>query len=419
MTANHPARPAEPPGSGVPEMPGAAADAEPHVQLVWTDRATGVRGYLVIDCLVRGLCSGGLRMRAGCTLEEVRGLATAMTAKEALLFEPGAKYVPMGGAKGGIDCDPYDPRAKGVLRRFLHAVRPYIETVWNMGEDLGLRQCDIDEALAELGVRSSVQAVFPLLDDSEAAQRRLAAGFATQVDGISLADLSGGYGVAEATLAGLDLLGIPAVGARVVVQGFGTMGGATARFLARAGLLVVGIADSRGLVMAPVGLDVERLLSARDAHGAIDRRQLDPWEQQHPGDQWLALDAEVLVPAAVSYAIRLADAHRVRARLVVEAANMPVTADAEQALTRRGVLVIPDVVANSATNAWWWWTLFGDLEPHADEAFAKIGSTMRTRVGEVVAQSRRTGGTPREAAADTAARAAQQMAAVYGQPDEP
>jgi glutamate dehydrogenase (NAD(P)+) len=107
------------------------------LQVTWTDPATRARGYLVIDRLVRGVSSGGLRMRAGCTLDEVRGLAEGMTAKEALNYDPGARYVPLGGAKGGIDFDPYDPRAEEVLTAYLFAMSPYIERFWTMGGTSG------------------------------------------------------------------------------------------------------------------------------------------------------------------------------------------------------------------------------------------------------------------------------------------
>ncbi len=93
------------------------------------------------------------------------------------------------------------------------------------------------------------------------------------------------------------------------------MGGATARYLARAGVRVVGIADRHGLVANPEGLDVERLLAARDGHGAIDRSALRGDDERRPGADWLALDAELLVPAAMSYVIGPArgGAHRARA----------------------------------------------------------------------------------------------------------
>lgn len=371
-----------------------------YLQVTWTDPATRARGYLVIDRLVRGVSSGGLRMRAGCTLDEVRGLAEGMTAKEALNYDPGARYVPLGGAKGGIDFDPYDPRAEEVLTAYLYAMSPYIERFWTMGEDLGLRQSTIDRAIAKIGLQSSIQAVYPLLDDERKARQRLADAFAVTVDGVSLDELVGGYGVAQAALAGIEHLQLSRPTA--MIQGFGSMGGATARYLARAGVTVVGLADVHGVVANPAGLDVETLLLSRDSHGGMDRAKLRETDVQLDGDRWLDVEADVLVPAATSYAINAGNAKSVRAKLIVEAANMPVTAEAEELID---ALVIPDVVANSATNSWWWWTLFGDIEPTAESAFAKIGTNMRRLVGGILDADT----SPRRAAAEIAAAAVKEI----------
>ncbi|SES01441.1 glutamate dehydrogenase (NAD(P)+) [Lentzea xinjiangensis] len=369
------------------------------LQVTWTDPATGARGYLVIDRLVRGVSSGGLRMRTGCTLDEVRGLAEGMTAKEALNYDPGARYVPLGGAKGGIDFDPRDPRAEDVLTAYLFAMSPYVERFWTMGEDLGLRQSTIDRAIAKIGLRSSIQAVYPLLDDEDEARRRLSDAFGVVVDGVGLDELVGGYGVAQAALAGIERLGLTSPTA--VVQGFGSMGGATARYLARAGVAVVGLADVHGAIANPDGLDVETLLLSRDPHGGVDRTKIRRTDLLLDRDEWLDIEADVLVPAATSYAIDVGNAHRVRARLVVEAANMPITVEAEELID---ALVIPDVVANSATNSWWWWTLFGDIEPTAEAAFAKIGTTMRRLVAKIIGEP-----SPRAAAARIAAEAVREI----------
>ncbi|MFG2309442.1 Glu/Leu/Phe/Val dehydrogenase dimerization domain-containing protein [Streptomyces sp. NPDC048566] len=368
------------------------------MSLTWTDHVTGRRGFLVVDRLVRGVASGGLRMRPGCTLEEVTGLARGMTVKEALHYDPAARYVPLGGAKGGIDCDPRDPGAYGLLVRYLRAVRPYVEACWTTGEDLGLSQDVVDRAAGEAGLASSVQAVYPLLDDADAARRRLADAFAVEVDGIGLDELAGGCGVAESVLTALDRAGVAPAGARVAVQGLGTMGGATARFLRRAGLRVVAVADIKGTVANPDGLDVEALLAARDAHGTVDRAALRPGDRELAGDAWLSADAEVLVPAAVSYAIDPVNQARIRARWIAEAANMPVLPDAEDLLAARGVTVLPDVVVNSATNAWWWWTLFGDIDADADEAFAHIRRALRALVGRTLGRAETDGTSPRVAA---------------------
>lgn len=349
------------------------------LEVAWTDPVTGCRGYLVIDRLVRGVASGGLRMRRGCTLFEVRGLARGMTLKEGLNYDPAGRYVPLGGAKGGIDFDPYDERARDVVARYLHAMRPLIERYWTMGEDLGLRQDVIDGVIAEIGLLSSVQAIYPLLEDPEAAADRLARAFRIEVGGLGLDELVGGLGVAQATLTGLEMLGLAGPN-RVVVRGFGSMGGATARFLAEAGLAVVGVSDVRGVVANSAGLDVENLLAHRDRFGGIDRDNLKPGDELLPPEAWLDVPAEVLVPAAISYCVDGDNQARIGAKLVVEAANLPVTAEAEELLAARGVRVVPDFVANSATNSWWWWTLFGDIGADAGEAFEKVRGRMRELV---------------------------------------
>ncbi|MFJ6701580.1 MULTISPECIES: Glu/Leu/Phe/Val dehydrogenase dimerization domain-containing protein [unclassified Streptomyces] len=372
--------------------------AAPLMSLVWTDHVTGRQGFLVVDRLVRGVASGGLRMRPGCTLEEVTGLARGMTMKEALHYDPAGRYVPLGGAKGGIDCDPQDPGAYALLVRYLRAMRPHVENFWTTGEDLGLTQDLVDRAAAEAGLVSSIQAVYPLLDDEAAARRRLADAFAIEVDGIGLDELVGGCGVAESALAALDRAGVPYPGTRVAVQGLGTMGGATARFLSRAGLSVVAVADVKGTIANPSGLDVEALLRARDAYGTVDRSVLRPGDLELPGDAWLSADAEVLVPAAVSYAVDTGNEHLVTARWIVEAANMPVLPEAEERLAARGVTVLPDVVVNSGTNAWWWWTLFGDIGADADAAFAHTRRSMRALVELMLDRAESDGTTPRAAA---------------------
>ncbi|WP_405824498.1 glutamate dehydrogenase [Streptomyces sp. NBC_01390] len=370
----------------------------PLLSLTWTDHLTGRQGFLVVDRLVRGVSSGGLRMREGCTLDEVAGLARGMTMKEALHYAPEGRYIPLGGAKGGVDCDPRDPGAYDLLVRYLRAMRPYVESVWTTGEDLGLTQDLVDRAATEAGLVSSIQAVYPLLDDETVARERLAEAFGVEVDGIGLDELVGGCGVAESVLAALDRAQVPYAGTRVAVQGLGTMGGATARFLTRAGLSVVAVADVKGTIANPAGLDVEALLAARDAYGTVDRAVLRPDDRELPGEAWLSMEAEVLVPAAVSYAVDSGNQEGITARWIVEAANMPVLPEAEELLAARGIVVLPDVVVNSGTNAWWWWTLFGDIGADPEEAFAHTRRAMRTLIDQMLARAEADGTTPRAAA---------------------
>jgi glutamate dehydrogenase (NAD(P)+) len=386
----------------------------PLLEITWTDPVTGRKGYVVLDTLVRGLASGGLRIREGCSLEEVRGLARGMTRKEALVYDPADHYLPLGGGKGGIDLDPADPRAVDVLRRFLAAVLPVVKTQWNTGEDFGLRQETIDKVAAELGMASTVEAVFATIEDAASARSRLAQAFAVDVDGISLGDLVGGYGVARTGVAHLERTGVPVPGATAVVQGFGSIGGAAARYLARAGMSVVAVADREGLIRNDEGLDVEALLAARDPSGVVDRAALRPGDTTAPNGEWLDVPCDLLVPAAMSYVISAADVPRISARAVVEGANMPTLPEAEALLTAAGIPVLPDFMANVMTNAWWWWVVFGDVEPTAESSFAKIDAVVHRLVATVSDDAAARGCTLREAALDLAARNAEAVQAEVG-----
>jgi glutamate dehydrogenase (NAD(P)+) len=184
------------------------------------------------------------------------------------------------------------------------------------------------------------------------------------------------------------------------VQGFGSMGGAAARYLARAGVRVVGLADRDGLLHNPDGLDVETLLLTRDAFGVMDRSTLRPGDVELEREEWLALDADVLVPAAMSYVITSDLVPRIRASIVVEAANVATLADAEEALRSGGTVVVPDFVANCGTNQWWWWVVFGDVEPTAESAFATLRSRMRPVVRRILERADSESVSPRTAATE-------------------
>lgn len=368
------------------------------LDITWQDPVTGTHGFVVIDTLVRGSASGGLRMREGCTLEEVRGLAEGMTRKEAIHLVPGRRYVPLGGAKGGIDFDPRAEGATDVLERFLVAVNPIMRAYWALGEDLGVRQDDIDEILERRALGSGLAAVEKLMDDPEDSARRSLAAFDTVVDGMPQDELVGGLGVATAALTALAADGRSPKGATAVIQGFGSMGGATARFLAEAGVRVVGIADADGFVSNPEGLDVETLLATRDPFGGVSRDALRPGDQVGDRDDWLAADADILIPAAVSYAITPENAGRITAKYIVEAANMPVLPEAEELLAARGVVVVPDFLANSATNAWWWWVAFGDIDGSWEQSREIITDTLGALTSEVLSTAKDEGISPRAAA---------------------
>lgn len=373
-------------------------DREPVFRVIWTDPDTGVQGFCVIHRLVGDIATGGTRMRAGCTLQEVEDLARGMSRKA------GVFGLPVGGAKGGIDCDPHDPRARVVLARFVDAMRPLLETRWVTAEDLGVPQTLLDEVFEEAGLGMSLHAALVRSPDPTATLERVRKAYAREVDGVPIADVIGGFGVAEAAVAGLRHLGLDPAASRAVVQGFGSMGGSTARYLDRHGVRVVGVVDRGGVIANPDGLDVEALLRARTVYGEIDRLALRPEDSQLPLEAWLSVEAEVLVPAAVSYTLTDANVDDVRARLVVEAANVPTTAAAEASLVERGIPVIPDFVANTGAAAWAWWTLFGEISEDPPDAFARLRVDMGEVVAEMLAGASAGLGTPREVAASMSRR---------------
>jgi glutamate dehydrogenase (NAD(P)+) len=348
-------------------------------------------------------------MRAGVTMEEVERLAWTMSLKN------GAVQVPGGGAKGGVDCDPHDPGARAMLTRFVRAVRPILATYWATAEDMGTTQELLDSVFAEVGLPGSVTAALNRSGDPKAALARLREGLSIKVGGIGLGDVVGGYGVAQAAAAAAEHRGWRLEGMRAVVQGFGAMGGSSARYLGELGARVIAVADVNGTVFNPAGLDVEALLASRSSLGDIDRSILRPGDERLPRDGWMSIETDILVPAAVADAITAENVAEVSARLVVEAANIPTTREAEERLCERGVLVIPDFVANGGTNAWFWWILLGLIESSPESAFARIAETMRFTVAAVLTRADRERLTPRGAAELTAMRNLDELARQYGE----
>ncbi|NLG55665.1 MAG: glutamate dehydrogenase [Rhodococcus sp.] len=347
---------------------------EPVMRLEWTDYETEARGYLVVDTLLSGLATGGTRMRKGCTMSEVEDLARGMSAKTAT-FD-----LPIGGAKGGIDFDPKDPRAVDVLTRFADAMRPFLDRHWVTAEDLGVPQHLIDDVFARLGMRQSYHAAIERSSNPEATTERVMAGLCAQADGGLLGDVIGGYGVAHAALAAAATWKWAIPETTVAIQGVGTMGGAAAWYLHDAGMKIVAIADAAGTLFDPHGLDIPALLETRDAYGEVDRTQVPAHVQQLPRDAVLATVVDVLIPAAVSYALRGDNCADVQARVIVEAANAATTADAELDLTARGVAILPDFVANAGAVAWAWWLLLGEVGDNPDESFDRLRDEMTAKV---------------------------------------
>ncbi|MBB3051139.1 glutamate dehydrogenase (NAD(P)+) [Prauserella isguenensis] len=349
--------------------------SEPLLRLTWTDPVTGAQGFLVVHTLASGLATGGTRMRAGCTMKEVEDLARGMAAKTAT-FD-----LPVGGAKGGIDFDPKDARAAEVLGRFCQAMRPWLDAHWVTAEDLGVPQHLIDEVFDRLGLEQSYHAAIRRAPHPERTLRRVQAGLNAPVPGgLLLGDVIGGYGVAQACLGAAGAWGWEHETTTVAIQGIGTMGGGAAFYLHEAGMPIVAVADAAGTLYRPEGLDVPALLELRDAYGEIDRSRLPEDVQQLPRDAVIATDADILVPAAISYAVTPDNVPDVAARMVVEAANSATTPEAEAMLAAREIPVIPDFVANAGAAAWAWWLLLGYVDADPATSFHRLRTEMQSKV---------------------------------------
>jgi glutamate dehydrogenase (NAD(P)+) len=287
------------------------------------DPRSGMRGVLVIDNTARGMGKGGTRMSPILTITEVARLARVMTWKWA------AVDLGFGGAKAGIRFDPSSPDKELVLRRFVRALANEVPAEYVFGLDMGLTEHDAAIVQDELRDRSA------------------AVGTPRELGGLPY-DQWGvtGHGVAEAADAAAQWSGRPLSGSRVVIQGFGAVGVGTARRLAELGAQVVAVSTTAGAVHNPSGLDVEALLQAKDQWGDALVHHLSRADVLPPGQE-LLLDCDVLVPAAVQDVIDADIAAQLKAGIVVEGANLPVTPGGLDVLRERGVVVVPDFIANA------------------------------------------------------------------------
>jgi glutamate dehydrogenase (NAD(P)+) len=315
-----------------------------------TGEVVVLTGHRVQHNLTRGPAKGGVRFSPDVTLDEVRALAMWMTWKCALVD------VPYGGGKGGVR---FDPRAcstaevERVTRRYTSEISPMIGP-------------NRDIPAPDLGTDEQVMAW--MMDTYSTGLGHTALGVVTGKPlslGGSLGRASAtSRGVVHVALSALAGRGIVAERATAAVQGFGKVGRGAARFLAEAGARVVAVSDEHGAVHDAAGLDVPALETHVDQHGSVVGFA-NGTALTHKEDL-LTLDVDLLVPAAVEGVLHEGNAAHVRARVVVEGANGPTTRAADAILEEKGVLVVPDILANAggvvvsyfewvqANQAYWW-----------------------------------------------------------------
>ncbi|QKI82036.1 Glu/Leu/Phe/Val family dehydrogenase [Kroppenstedtia eburnea] len=322
-----------------------------------------------------GPTKGGVRFHPGVTESEVKALSIWMSLKAGIVD------LPYGGGKGGIVCDP----RKMSFRELERLSRGYVRAI---SQIVGPTK---DIPAPDVFTNSQIMAW--MMDEYSLMREFDSPGFIT---GKPLV-LGGSRGRETATAKGVTLMireaakkrNLSLEGARVVIQGFGNAGSFLAKFMADSGAKVIGISDAYGALHDEDGLDIDYLLDRRDSFGTVTNL----FKETITNQELLELDCDILVPAAVENQITAANAHRIQADIVVEAANGPTTLDATRILSERGILLVPDVLASSGgvtvsyfewvqNNQGYYWSEEEVLQKMEDimvKAFENVYQTSQTR----------------------------------------
>jgi glutamate dehydrogenase (NAD(P)+) len=333
------------------------------------DPAICMEGFLVIDNTVLGPGKGGIRMTPGVTTEEVFRLARTMTWKNALAD------IPFGGAKAGIVW-PGGPEKlkKQFVQSFARAIKVFTPKKYIAGPDVAT------------GEKEMGWFVGATLD------RKTATGKPRRLGGLPHELGSTGFGVAQATVIAARFRGLDLKKATVAIHGFGNVGTFTWRFLKELGARVVAVADSSGVTYAPETLD------HHDIEAVVKKRTLLR-ECKHctfiKSEEFWKLPVDIMIPASVTDVIHEKNKNDIRAKIIVEGANIPMREDIERELSQKGILVIPDFVANAG----------GVISSYAEyrgfspkRMFELVEEKIKQSTELTLKEVARTGVSPREAA---------------------
>ncbi|HKW79263.1 MAG TPA: Glu/Leu/Phe/Val dehydrogenase [Candidatus Limnocylindria bacterium] len=343
-------------------------------------------GYRVQHSTGRGPGKGGIRFHPSVTLAEVEGLAMLMTWKCAVTD------LPLGGAKGGVAVDPRKLTRRQVERltkRYTAAILPII----GPERDIPAPDVNTDEST----MAWIVDTVTMMTGSHSPA---VVTGKPVELGGSRGRTEATGRGVAFVTLEVLKRAGKRPDQTRVAVQGFGNVGSVTAKALAEAGCKIVAVSDVSGGYTALNGIDVPKAIEHARNH---PQRLLEgfPGVSKISNEELLAMDVDVLVPAALEGQITSANAKSVRAKIVVEGANGPVTSDADRMLTERGVTIVPDILANAGgvvVSYFEWVQSRANFYWELDEVERRLEIYMRRAMELVLATSKTYDSSLREAA---------------------
>jgi glutamate dehydrogenase (NAD(P)+) len=326
-------------------------------------------GYRVQHNMARGPAKGGIRYHQGVTLDEVKALAMWMTWKCAIAG------LPFGGAKGGIVVDPKQ-LSEGELERMTRRYATEISVI--IGPEYDIPAPDVNTSpkiMAWIMDTISMEHGFSI--------PAVVTGKPLSVGGSQGRNAATGRGVMFVALEACARLGIDPKASTVAIQGFGNAGSIAARLMAAQGFTIVAVSDSSGAIHDASGLDVDRLIAHKKSTGSVIGF---PGASAITPGEVLEVPCVVLVPAALENQITGENAGRIHARLVLEAANGPITPDADALLEQRGVTVVPDVLANAGgvTVSYFEWVQ--DLQSFfwdEDEINARLEKVMHHAFGEV------------------------------------
>ncbi len=287
-------------------------------------------GYRVQHNVTRGPSKGGLRYHPGVTPDEVKALAMWMTWKTATV------NIPFGGGKGGVICDP-KRMSKGELERMTRRFTSEILPIIGPGRDVPAPDVYTDS-----------QTMAWIMDTYSVMVGEATLGVVTGKP----ISLGGSLGRSDATARGClfaveeacKLKRINLRGATVAIQGFGNAGSAAARLFAEKKARILAISDSRGGVFNSRGIDPLKAMRYKERSGTVVGM---PGTSRISNDDLLTLKCDILIPAALENVITLNNAELIKARIVAEAANGPTTPHADEVLARKGVLLVPDILANA------------------------------------------------------------------------
>lgn len=303
----------------------------PEYCLTVSDPSIGMEGYLVIDNTERGPGKGGIRMTHTVTLEEVQRLARTMTWKNAIAD------IPFGGAKGGIrissSCD--GEQKKKFVQSYARMIRPFIPEKYIAGPDVNSGEREMQWFVDAINLWDGATGKPASYCESMNGDERC---------GLPHEYGSTGYGVARATIVAAEVLGIDLTLARIGIEGFGNVGSFAFKFLAEQGAIITAVADSKGTAHALQGLSFEEVVRAKKETGSVTGYA---GAEILGHDDIFSLDLDILIPATVTDVITDAHKDALRARLLVEGANIPMSEEIEKELSGRGIAIVPDFIANA------------------------------------------------------------------------